>query len=594
MTSDQGKKTFVLKGIGVSPGIVIGKVYRFDPLDAQISFYKLNNDELIPHEVNRFKIALKESTRQLLEIQENLKKTKVTEPLYIIDVHILLLSDKKFINRTIKYIRRFGVNAEWALRMTLDHYKQVFEALEDVYISGRISDVQYVVQRILRNLSGEKHEKVWEVGHEGVVIVSHDLSPADTAQMKLDKIVGFATDSGGRTSHTAIVARSMELPAVVGLDNVTRFVRTGDEIIVDGTSGLVVVNPYPDMLKRYEEKKRHYDDAKDEYLKYAKLPAVTLDHYHVQIGSNIEFIEEIPSAIVHGAEHIGLYRTEFLYIYRDDLPTEEDHFNNYRQVVTEKKLSWATIRTFDLGGDKFTKYQKQAKELNPQMGLRAIRFCLKEIEIFKTQLRAIWRASALGRVKILFPMISGIEEIREAKRLLEETRQELLGQGVTIADRMDIGVMIEVPAAAVIADQLAQEVDYFSIGTNDLIQYALAIDRSNERVTYLYEPLHPAVLRLIKRIVDQAHKAKIRVAMCGEMAGDPLCCLILVGMQLDELSMNHLAIPRIKRIIQQSTLADSRELLNQAMSFNNAVEVRAYVQDYMSDRFPDEFQKKEI
>jgi phosphotransferase system enzyme I (PtsI) len=593
MTSDQGKKTFVLKGIGVSPGIVIGKVYRFDPLDAQISFYKLNNDELIPHEIDRFKIALKESTRQLLEIQENLKKTKVTEPLYIIDVHILLLSDKKFINRTIKYIRRLGVNAEWALRMTLDHYKQIFEALEDVYISGRISDVQYVVQRILRNLSGEKHETVWEVGHEGVVIVSHDLSPADTAQMKLDKIVGFATDSGGRTSHTAIVARSMELPAVVGLDNVTRFVRTGDEIIVDGTSGLVVVNPYPDMLKRYEEKKRHYDDAKDEYLKYAKLPAVTLDRYHVQIGSNIEFIEEIPSAIVHGAEHIGLYRTEFLYIYRDDLPTEEDHFNNYRQVVKEKKLSWATIRTFDLGGDKFTKYQKQAKELNPQMGLRAIRFCLKEIEIFKTQLRAIWRVSALGRVKILFPMISGIEEIREAKRLLEETRQELLTQGVTIADRMDIGAMIEVPAAAVIADQLAQEVDYFSIGTNDLIQYALAIDRSNERVTYLYEPLHPAVLRLIKRIVDQAHKAKIRVAMCGEMAGDPLCCLILLGMQLDELSMNHLAIPRIKRIIQQSTLADSQRLLNQAMSYNNAIEVRAYVQDYMSDRFPDEFQKKE-
>jgi phosphotransferase system enzyme I (PtsI) len=593
MTADQGKKTFVLKGIGVSPGVVIGKVYRFDPLDAQISFYKLNNNDLIPNEIERFKNALKESSRQLLEIQENLKKTKVTEPLYIIDVHVLLLADKNFINRTVKYIRRLGVNAEWAVRMTLDHYKQIFEGVEDVYISGRISDVQYVVQRILRNLSGEKHEIIWEVGHEGVVIVSHDLSPADTAQMKLDKIVGFATDSGGRTSHTAIVARSMELPAVVGLDNVTRFVRTGDEIIVDGTSGLVVVNPYPDMLKRYEEKKRHYDDAKDEYLKYAKLPAVTLDHYHVQIGSNIEFIEEIPSAIVHGAEYIGLYRTEFLYIYRDDLPTEEDHFNNYRQVVTEKNLLWATIRTFDLGGDKFPSYQKQAKELNPQMGLRAIRFCLKEIELFKAQLRAIWRVSALGRVKILFPMISGIEEVREAKRLLEETRQELLAQGVPIADRMEIGAMIEVPAAAVIADQLAQEVDYFSIGTNDLIQYSLAIDRSNERVTYLYEPLHPAVLRLIKGIVDEAHAAKIRVAMCGEMAGDPLFCLILLGMQLDELSMNHLAIPRIKRIIQQSTLSESRELLKQAMSYNNAVDVRAYVQDYMSDHFPDEFQKKE-
>jgi len=594
MTVDQGKKTFVLKGIGVSPGIVIGKVYRFDPLDAQVSFYKLNNNDLIPHEIERFRNALKESSRQLLEIQENLKKTKVTEPLYIIDVHVLLLSDKKFINRTIKYIRRLGVNAEWAVRMTLDHYKQVFEALEDIYISGRISDVQYVVQRILRNLSGEKHETVWEVGYDGVVIVSHDLSPADTAQMKLDKIVGFATDSGGRTSHTAIVARSMELPAVVGLDNVTRFVRTGDEIIVDGTSGLVVVNPYPDMLKRYEEKKRHYDDAKDEYLKYAKLPAETLDHHHVQIGSNIEFIEEIPSAILHGAEHIGLYRTEFLYIYREELPTEEDHFNNYRQVVTEKNLSWSTIRTFDLGGDKFPNYQKQAKELNPQMGLRAIRFCLKEVDLFKTQLRAIWRVSVLGRVKILFPMISCIEEIREAKRLLEETRQELLAQGVPIADRMEIGAMIEVPAAAVIADQLAREVDYFSIGTNDLIQYSLAIDRSNERVTYLYEPLHPAVLRLIKEIVDKAHAAKISVAMCGEMAGDPLCCLILLGMQLDELSMNHLAIPRIKRIVQQSTLSESKKLLTQAMSYNNASDVRAYVQDYMSDRFPDEFQKKEI
>lgn len=593
MTADQGKKTFVLKGIGVSPGIVIGKVYRFDPLDAQISFYKLNNDELIPHEIERFKKALKESSRQLLNIQENLKKTKVTEPLYIIDVHILLLSDKKFINRTIKYIRRLGVNAEWAVRMTLDHYKQVFEGLDDIYISGRISDVQYVVQRILRNLTGEKHEIVWDVGRGGVIIVAHDLSPADTAQMKLDKIVGFATDSGGRTSHTAIVARSMELPAVVGLDNVTRFVRTGDEIIVDGTSGLVVVNPYPDMMKRYEEKKRHYDDAKDEYLKYARLPATTLDNYRVQIGSNIEFIEEIPSAIIHGAEHIGLYRTEFLYIYRDELPTEEDHFNNYRQVVAEKNLQWATIRTFDLGGDKFTKYQKQAKELNPQMGLRAIRFCLKENEIFKTQLRAIWRVSALGKVKILFPMISGIEEIREAKRLLEETRQELLAEGVPIADRMEIGAMIEVPAAAVIADKLAQEVDYFSIGTNDLIQYSLAIDRSNERVTYLYEPLHPAVLRLIKKIVDEAHKAKIRVAMCGEMAGDPLCCMILLGMQLDELSMNHLAIPRIKRIVQQSTLSESRELLKQAMSYNNAVDVRAFVQDYMNGRFPDEFQKKD-
>ncbi len=593
MSADQTMKTLVLKGVGVSPGIAIGRCYRFDPLDSQISFYKLNEASLIPGEVLRFKKALKESEQQLLEIQKNLKKEKVTEPVYVIDVHILILKDKIFTNRTIKYIRRLGVNAEWALRMTLDHYKQIFEGVKDAYISSRVSDVQYVVQRILRNLSGQKNEIVWDEGYDGLIIVSHDLSPADTAQMKLDKVFAFATDSGGRTSHTAIVARSLELPAVVGLDNVTRFVHTGDEIIVDGTSGLVVINPYSDMLKRYEEKKRHYDAAKDEYLKYGKLPAVTLDNYHLQIGCNIEFVEEIPSAIVHGAENIGLYRTEFLYIYRENLPTEDDHFDNYRQVVTEKNLSWSTIRTFDLGGDKFPNYQKQGKELNPQMGLRAIRFCLKEVEIFKTQLRAIWRASALGKTKILFPMISSVEEIREAKKLLEEARQELLARGVEIASKIEIGAMIEVPAAVVIADKLAREVDFFSIGTNDLIQYSLAIDRANERLTYLYEPLHPAVLRLIKKIVDVGRKANIRTAMCGEMAGDPLCILILLGMELDELSMNHLAIPRIKKIIRESTLEESKTLLKKALSFNTASEVRAYVCDYMTKRFPDEFQIEE-
>ncbi len=592
MSAEQGKKTLVLKGIGVSPGVVIGKVYRFDPLDVQLSFYKLEDLTLIPKEIARFKNALKESERELLKIQENLKKTKVTEPLYIIDVHILILQDKKFISRTIKYIRRLGVNAEWAVRMTLDYYKQIFEGVQDVYISGRISDVQYVSQRILRNLSGEKKEIVWEIG-DGVIVVTHDLSPADTAQMKMDKVVGFATDSGGRTSHTAIIARSMELPAVAGLDNITRIARTGDEIIVDGTSGLVVVNPYPDMLRRYEEKRLLYSASKEEYLKYAKLPAVTKDDYKVQIGGNIEFVEEMPSAITHGVEYIGLYRTEFIYINREELPTEDDHFNNYSQIVTTKDLLWSTIRTFDLGGDKFPSNQKQAKELNPQLGLRAIRFCLKEVELFKTQLRAIWRVGALGKVKILFPMISGVEEIREAKKLLEEAKNELLAQGVRIASEMEIGAMIEVPTAAIIADKLAREVDFFSIGTNDLIQYSLAIDRANERLTYLYEPLHPAVLRLIKKVVDAAHDAKIRVAMCGEMAGDPLCSLILLGLELDELSMNHLAIPRVKKIIRESTLQESKLLLKKAMSFNTAAEVRACVQEYMLERFPGEFQREE-
>jgi phosphotransferase system enzyme I (PtsI) len=535
---------------------------------------------------------LKESEVQLLEIQKNLKKTRVTEPLYVIDVHILILKDKKFSNRTIKYISRLGINAEWAVRLTLDHYKQIFEELEDTYIRGRISDVQYVGQRILRNLSGEKREIIVEIGGE-VIVVATDLSPADTAQMKMDKVIGFATDIGGRTSHTAIVSRAMELPAVAGLGNITQVVRTGDEIIVDGISGVVIVNPYPEMIKRYEEKKLHFSAANDEYMKYAKLPAVTTDDYLVQVGGNIEFVEEIPSAITHGAEYIGLYRTEFLYISRHDLPTEEDHFTNYRQVVSAKDLLWSTIRTFDLGGDKLYPDQKHVKELNPQMGLRAIRFCLKETELFKTQLRAIWRASAVGKVKILFPMIASIEEIREAKKLLEEARKELLEQDVKIAPKMEVGAMIEVPAAVEIADKLAREVDFFSIGTNDLTQYALAIDRANERLTYLYEPLHPAILRLIKRVVDAAHEAKIRVAMCGEMAGDPLYALILLGMELDELSMNHLAIPRIKRIIREASIKESKVLLEKALTFSTATEVRAYVQDYMMGRFPDEFQKEE-
>ena len=592
MSAEQTKKTFALKGIGVSPGVVIGRAYRFDPLDSQISFYKLKESSSIPKEIQRFKKSLKDSEAQLLEIQENLKKSRITEPLYVIDVHILILKDKKFSNRTIKYIRRLGINAEWAVRLTLDHYKQVFAGVSDAYIRDRISDVQYVGQRILRNLSGEKREIILEIGGE-VIVIAPDLSPADTAQMKMDKVIGFATDIGGRTSHTAIVSRAMELPAVAGLGNITQLVKTGDELIVDGISGMVIVNPYPEMIKRYEEKKLHFSAANDEYMKYAKLPAVTTDDYLVQIGGNIEFVEEIPSAITHGAEYIGLYRTEFLYISRHDLPTEEDHFNNYCQVVSVKDLLWSTIRTFDLGGDKLYPDQKHVKELNPQMGLRAIRFCLKEPELFKTQLRAIWRTSAVGKVKILFPMIASMEEIREAKKLLEEARKELLEQGVKIAPKMEVGAMIEVPAAVEIADKLAREVDFFSIGTNDLTQYALAIDRANERLTYLYEPLHPAILRLIKRVVYAAHEAKIRVAMCGEMAGDPLYALILLGMELDELSMNHLAIPRIKRIIRESSIKESKVLLEKALTFSTASEVRAYVQDYMMGRFPDEFQKEE-
>jgi phosphotransferase system enzyme I (PtsI) len=589
MSRDDLKETYVIKGIGVSPGIVIGKAYLFDRLDAQVPFYKLSDPNLIVDEIRRFQNALQESEKQLLELKGRLSDLGGgMDPLYIIDVHIMILKDRKFVDQTIQNIKEMCVNAEWAVRTTVEKYREIFDRMEDDYLRGRISDIQYAGQRILSNLIGNKRAIV-DMG-EGIVIIATELSPADTVQMKIDRVLGFATDIGGKTSHTAIMARSLEIPAVVGLVNITRNIRTNDEIIVDGSAGLVIVQPDPEVRKRYEEKKRLFEAAQDGLLDYAHLPAITKDGHTVEIGGNIEFVEEIPSAIAHGADGIGLYRTEFIYINREEPPSEEDHLASYRSVVGVKGLSWSTIRTFDLGGDKFYPGNKVSRELNPQLGLRAIRFSLKEVDIFKVQLRAILRASIQGKIRIMFPMISGVEEIRAAKRIFFEVRDELLTQGEPLGQDIEIGVMIEVPSAVIVAEELAKEVDFFSIGTNDLIQYVLAIDRINERVTYLYEPLHPAVLRLIKQVVDVGHKAGIRVAMCGEMAGEWAYTMILLGLQLDELSMNPLAIPRVKKIIRGSTLAESKRLVRKVMTFSSTAEIRAFVEATMRERFPEEFQ----
>jgi len=588
MTTENNRKTMVLKGIGVSPGVVTGRAYLFDRLDAQIAFYKLERAGLVKQEIKRFREALRASERQLKEIKSRLTEVAGMEPLYIMDVHIMILKDRSFIANVIQRIREMSVNAEWAVRLTIDRYRDIFMKMEDEYLRDRFNDIRYVGQMILRNLAGHRQEKISTLG-EGVIVIAADLSPADTAQMMIDKVLGFATDMGSKTSHTAIVARSIGIPAVVGLEKVTRQVRTNDVIIIDGAAGLVIVNPDPEILHRYEEKKHHYQTAREVTLKYAKLPAVTKDGYRLRIGGNIEFIEEIPSAIAHGAEGIGLYRTEFIYINREELPTEEDHFVNYRRVIGLEDLAWSTIRTFDLGGDKFFSDPKLAKEMNPQMGLRAIRFCLKEINLFKVQLRAILRASAFGKTRILFPMISGIEEIRAAKDILAEVRQELEQEGVPVGADIEIGVMIEVPSAVIIAGELAREVDFFSIGTNDLIQYVLAIDRINDRVTYLYEPLHPAVLRMIRQVVEIGHRAGIHVDMCGEMAGDPAYTMILLALELDELSMNPLAIPKVKEIVRATTLREAKQLMNKIMKMSSAVEIREVVEKTMREKFPDIF-----
>lgn len=588
LEDDSVKRTLVLKGLGVSPGIVIGKAYIFNQFDAQIKFYKLEDESLIQKEIDRLMIALDESEKQLEVIKNKLREAGGEEPSIIIDVHIMILRDKMFVKHTIDNIHDKKVNAEWALSMTIDHYKKLFDKVEDEYLRGRYYDIQYVGRRVIRNLSGGKKEVMTDIG-EGVIVIASDLSPADTAQMMFHKVLGFATDIGGRTSHTAIVAQSIEIPAVVGLEYITKVVRTNDDVIIDGATGLVIVHPDPEILNRYEEKRRHFLDLREDFLQFAKLPAITKDNKRIEIGGNIEFVEEIPSAVSHGAEGIGLYRTEFIYLNREQLPTEEDHFQIYRQVVESQGIGWSTIRTFDLGGDKFFSRPKLAKEMNPQMGLRAIRFCLKEIEMFKTQIRAIIRASAYGKVKILFPMISGMEEILQAKRIYNDVKADLQTQGIPFGEDIQIGVMIEVPSAVIIADALAKEVHFFSIGTNDLIQYVLAIDRINERVTYLYEPLHPAVLRMIRQTVDAGHNAGISVAMCGEMAGEPLYGMILLGLELDELSMNPTLIPRVKKIIRETTVAESKDLLQRVMNFSSAVEVREYVEKTMRERFPGEF-----
>jgi phosphotransferase system enzyme I (PtsI) len=584
LTAHFAKRTIVLKGIGVSPGIVSGSVYVITHRIARISRHKLSDKALIREEIIKFSSALESSIKELADIKDKLNDPEGIGPL-IIDAHIMILKDEGFIRNTIAHIENEGINAQWALEKTVSRYQEIFKKIEDPYLKERIRDIEDVVQRIFRHLSGIKYDKISDIEEE-TIIVARDLSPADTIQMKVEKVLGFATDIGGKTSHTTIVARSLGIPAVVGLETITSEVRTDDIIVMDGTSGVVIVNPDQETLKRYEDKKRHHLAMEEDLLSDAFLPAVTKDNYSIGVGANIEFIEEIPSAVLHGANGVGLFRTEFLYVNKERLPTEEEHFLQYKSVIEGDQIKWATIRTFDLGGDKFISDPRLAEEMNPAMGLRAVRYCLRERQSFIIQLRAILRASAYGNTGIMIPMISGVEEIKEVKKIIHEVKQQLISERIPINQQIKLGIMIEVPSAVMMADALAREVDFFSIGTNDLIQYALAIDRVNEHVAYLYRPCHPAVLRLIKQVIDAGHRAGIKVAMCGEMAGDPFCTMILLGLELDGLSMTPLAIPRVKRIIRESTLKEAKELLAQVMNFTRTDEIEPYIKKYMSRRFP--------
>ncbi|MBN1627201.1 MAG: phosphoenolpyruvate--protein phosphotransferase [Deltaproteobacteria bacterium] len=571
-----------LQGIAVSPGIIIGKARLIDRSKQKIIYQYIVNEKDLSGEVERFKNALQTTRDQIASVKNNLPD-QLRQHAFILDAHLMILDDSMITDATIKSIVEEKINAEWAIKKSVQKISKIFNDIEDEYIKERFSDVENVVERILRNLSGKEQESL-AVSDENVIIVAHNLSPADTTEMNTSKILGFITDIGGRTSHTAIIAQALEIPAVVGLETATSVINDGCLLIVDGYKGEVIINPDVNLISAFQQKQNYYEKYKSSILRLCYLPSETTDGHRVTLKANIEFVEEIAAAKDHGAEGIGLYRTEYLYLRSKGIPEEEELFNDYRQVAEIIHPESVTIRTLDIGGDKFLSNYQSSKEMNPALGLRAIRFCLKEQEVFRSQLRAILRASAFGHVQILLPMISGLQELIDFKKILAEVRTDLEKRKVEYDRDIRIGIMIEIPSAVTVADILAKHVDFFSIGTNDLIQYALAVDRVNEHVAFMYEPYHPAVIRMIMQTVKAARDAGIEVALCGEMAGDPMCAPILLGIGIDELSMNSGTIPLIKKVIRGVSRKEAIEDLNHILGLTTAQEVRSFIEKN-ADRF---------
>ncbi|MBI4842095.1 MAG: phosphoenolpyruvate--protein phosphotransferase [candidate division NC10 bacterium] len=578
----------VFRGIGVSPGIAVGKALVVEVRRPRIKREPVDPARL-PLEISRLRQALEASRRQLLEIQERIAKEVGPQYARIFDAHLLILEDRWLVEQASAAIQAQGVNAEYALQEVLEPVRQAFSRVEDGYLRERRTDVDDVGDRVLRNLLGQRGSVHVEGMRGEAIVFAHDLGPSDTAQLHRDAVLGLVTETGGRTSHSAIMARSLEIPAVVGVEEICAHVVNHETVILDGTEGLVILDPDRETLARSHARKQQLEYAGRALHKLGALPAETQDGYRVRVTANIEFPEELPAVQAHGAEGVGLYRTEFLYLNRPDLPGEEEHFAVYRAVAAEMHPRPTVIRTLDFGGDKLALAIQLAAEENPSLGLRAIRLCLHRPDIFRTQLRALLRASAFGSLRIMYPMISGVAELRAANAILEDVMAELQRQGVAFDPEIQVGAMIETPSAAVIADLLAREVDFFSVGTNDLIQYALAIDRINEQVAYLYEPLHPAVLRMLRGVVSAAHNEGIWISMCGEMASDPLHGLLLVGLGFDELSMTPGAIPLMKRIIRSVTYGQAADVAQRLFGCATAQEVEGLLLLEMRARFPEYF-----
>ncbi|MFH1413353.1 MAG: phosphoenolpyruvate--protein phosphotransferase [Candidatus Omnitrophota bacterium] len=570
-----------LKGIAAAPGIRIGPAYKFGKEEFIVPRNTIRENE-IPIHIQLFEEALIKTRKEIIELQKRIGSEMGQDEAQIFDAHLLVLEDRMLIEEVISRLKKEKLNVACIFSEVLKKYISVFSKIEDEYLKERIVDINDVGRRILRNLLGKERKGLVDL-KEQVVVVAHDLSPSDTAAMHKKNVMAFVTDIGGKTSHTAIMAKSLEIPAVVGTQGATSIINPQDLLIVDGNTGVVIINPDQQTLENYRQEERKFEGVVQRFFTAKDLPAVTRDGKTLQIYANIELPDEVPSAKLHGARGIGLYRTEFFYMNRKDLPTEEEHYQEYKYVAQEMKPDPVVIRTLDLGGDKFSSQFAIPQEMHPFLGWRAIRFCLARPEIFKVQLRAILRASVHGKLRLMYPMISSVDELRQANKILDEVKKELEDKGMPYDKDIEVGAMIEVPSAAVTADILAKEADFFSIGTNDLIQYSLAVDRVNEKVAYLYEPAHPAVLRLIKNIISMGHKAKIKVAMCGEMAGEPGLVLILLGMGLDEFSIPPQVIPELKYIIRSITMKQVEEIAQKALTLSTAEEINIYSQDKLRE-----------
>src|SRR6516165_4445767 len=572
------------EGIGVSPGIAFGRIHVVrEDLD-EVVRYQIAPSQ-VTDEIGRFEAGLIQTRMQILEMQQRIAESIGAKDAAIFDAHLLVVEDRTLIDEVLRKLKTDLCNVEWAFQEVATRYAETLSKIDDPYLRERALDIQDVTKRVIRNLQG-KGPKAFLSLSQPHILVGHNLTPSDTATMSRENVLGIATDLGSRTSHAAILARSLNIPAVLGLHDITAKLETGQHVLVDGSDGWLIVNPTAETLEYYKQIESRRAKVAAQLKQLRETTSITRDGRHIVLSANIELPEDVEAVAANGAEGIGLYRTEFLYLNRKTLPSEDEQFETYRRVAERVRPDPLIIRTFDLGGDKLAPGTVDiSDELNPFLGWRAIRFCLENVAIFKTQLRAILRATAIGNVKIMFPMISGIDELRRTMSILDECKEELRTAGVEIGEKTETGAMIEIPSAAISADVLAREVDFFSIGTNDLIQYTLAVDRLNERIAHLYESTHPAVLRLLKMIADAGHANKIWVGVCGEMARDVALIPLLIGLGMDELSVGATSVPRVKMAVRSLAVLECQKLVAEALTLQTSSEILVRCLDLATKRY---------